>query len=75
MFSSRWNKFGSFYEKEGVPDYSECQIEIVVSNLNDLKERISNENIVLISDDKNKKFKYITLKDPLKNNLKLIEYI
>lgn len=65
----------SFYEKEGVPDYSECQIEIVVSNLNDLKERISNENIVLISDDKNKKFKYITLKDPLKNNLKLIEYI
>ncbi|WP_353421491.1 VOC family protein [Staphylococcus delphini] len=65
----------SFYEKEDIPKYNECAIEIAVSNLNELKKRILDENIVLISDEKDKKFKYITVKDPLKNNLRLIEYI
>ncbi|AMY05857.1 AAA family ATPase [Staphylococcus condimenti] len=64
----------SFYEKEDVLKYSECEIEIVVSNLNDFKERILKEDIVLISDYQDKKIKYITFNDPLKNNLKLIEY-
>jgi len=65
----------SFYEKEDVSKYNRCEFEIVVSNLNDLKDRLLNENIVFINGDKNKKFKYITLKDPLKNDLKLVEYI
>ncbi|MDT0740503.1 AAA family ATPase [Staphylococcus chromogenes] len=65
----------SFYENEDIPKYNECAIEIVVSNLNELKKRILDENIDLISDEKDKKIKYITLKDPLKNKLRLIEYI
>ena len=65
----------SFYEKEDIPKYNECAIEIVVSNLNELKKRILDENIDLISDEKDKTIKYITLKDPLKNKLRLIEYI
>ncbi|RZH99422.1 ATP-binding protein, partial [Staphylococcus condimenti] len=53
----------SFYEKEDVLKYSECEIEIVVSNLNDFKERILKEDIVLISDYQDKKIKYITFND------------
>ncbi|MCT7907871.1 ATP-binding protein, partial [Staphylococcus aureus] len=64
-----------FYEKGDISKNNKCEINIVVSNLKDLKKRISNENMVLISEEEGKKSKFVTLNDPLNNYLKLIEYI
>ena len=64
-----------FYEKEDISKNNKCEINIVVSNLKDLKKRISNENMVLINEEEGKKNKFVTLNDPLNNYLKLIEYI
>ncbi|MEL1198864.1 DNA/RNA helicase domain-containing protein [Staphylococcus epidermidis] len=65
----------SFCEKSKLLEYNKCEIEIVVSNLRNIEDRILKENIYLIETSKNKKSKYITINDPLGNYLKLIEYL